>query len=101
MYNKIIHQALSGLPGVNSIYDDIVVHGKFEEEHNRNLEELLCRLQEKGLTLNIDNCQFNMERIEFMGHTLSEHGFGVSESKLQAIKEARKQSLKKTVLWVL
>jgi hypothetical protein len=101
MYNKIIHQALSGLPGVNSIYDDIVVHGKFEEEHNRNLEELLCRLQEKGLTLNIDNCQFNMERIEFMGHTLSEHGIGVSESKLQAIKEARKQSLKKTVLWVL
>jgi hypothetical protein len=58
MYNKIIHQALSGLPGVNSIYDDIVVHGKSEEEHNRNLEQLLCRLQEKGLTLNIDKCQY-------------------------------------------
>jgi hypothetical protein len=31
-----------------------------------------------------------MERIEFMGHILSEHGIGVSESKVQAIKEARK-----------
>ncbi|CAC5425334.1 unnamed protein product [Mytilus coruscus] len=90
MYNKIIHQALGGLPGVNSIYDDIIVHGKSEEEHNRNLEQLLCRLLEKGLTLNIDKCQFNMERIEFMGHILSEHGIGVSDSQLQAIKEARK-----------
>ena len=80
------YQALSGLPGINSIYDDIVVHRKSEKEYNRNLEQLLCRLQEKD----IDKCQFNMERIEFMGHILSEHGIGVSESKVQAIKEARK-----------
>jgi hypothetical protein len=74
------YQALSGLPGINSIYDDIVVHRKSEKEYNRNLEQLLCRLQEKD----IDKCQFNMERIEFMGHILSEHGIGVSESKVQA-----------------
>ncbi|CAC5385616.1 unnamed protein product [Mytilus coruscus] len=67
-----------------------IIHGKSEEEHNRNLEQLLCRLLEKGLTLNINKCQFNMERIEFMGHILSEHGIGVSDSKVQAIKEARK-----------
>lgn len=90
MYNKVIHQTLSGLPGVNSMYDDIVVHGKSEGEHNPYSEQLLCRLQEKGLTLNIDKCQFNMERIEFMGYILSEHGIGVSESNVQAIKEARK-----------
>ena len=42
--DKIIHQALSGLPGINSIYDDIVVHRKSEKEYNRNLEQLLCRL---------------------------------------------------------
>ncbi|CAG2233566.1 unnamed protein product [Mytilus edulis] len=34
MYNKIIHQVLEGLPGVNSINDDIIVHGKSDEEHN-------------------------------------------------------------------
>jgi hypothetical protein len=38
------YQALSGLPGINSIYDDIVVHRKSEKEYNRNLEQLLCRL---------------------------------------------------------
>lgn len=81
MYKKIIHQALGGLPGQTR---------KSEEEHNRNLEQLLCRFLEKGLTLNIYKCQFNRKRIEFTGHTLSEHGIGVSDSKVQAIKEVRK-----------
>ena len=66
MYNKIIHQALCGLTSVSSLYDDIIVHGKNEEEHNRNLE--LQRIQAKGLTLNTDKCHFNMPQIEFMGH---------------------------------
>jgi hypothetical protein len=84
MYNKIIHQALSGLTGVSSIYDDIIVHGKNEEEHNRNLELLLQRIQAKGLTINVDKCHLNMPQIEFMGHILSEHGIGVAESKVTA-----------------
>jgi hypothetical protein len=88
MYNKIIHQALSGLTGVSSIYDDITVHGKNEEEHNRNLELLLQRIQAKGLTINVDKCHLNMLQIEFMGHILSEHGIGVAESKVTAIREA-------------
>ena len=88
MYNKIIHQALSGLTGISSIYDDITVHGKNEEEHNRNLELLLQRIQAKGLTINVDKCHLNMPQIEFMGHILSEHGIGVAESKVTAIREA-------------
>ena len=67
MYNN---QALSGLTGVSSIYDDIIVHGKNEEEHNRNLELLLQRIQAKGLTINVDKCHLNMPQIEFMGHII-------------------------------
>jgi hypothetical protein len=93
MYNKIIHQALSGLTGVSSIYDDIIVHGKNEEEHIRNLELLLQRIQAKGLTLNVDKCQFNMPQIEFMGHILSEHGIGVAESKVTTIREVRRPQI--------
>jgi hypothetical protein len=79
-----VQQALSGLTGVISIYDDIIVHGKHEEEHNRNLELLLRRIQARGLTLNVDKCHFNMPQMKFMGHILSEHGIGVAESKVTA-----------------
>ena len=33
MYNKIIHQALSGLTGVSSIYDDII-HWRLADARN-------------------------------------------------------------------
>ena len=90
MYNKIIHRALGGLTGFSSIYDDIIVHGKNEEEHIRNLEILLQRTQAMELTLSVDKCHFNMPQIEFTGHILSEHGIGVAESRVTAIREARR-----------
>jgi hypothetical protein len=54
------------------------------------LEDILKRLQEKELTLNIDKCNFNMDKIEFMGHMLSAHGIGVSQSKVDAVVQARR-----------
>lgn len=89
MYNKIIQQTLGDLPGVNAIYDDVVVHGTTELEHRQNLEMVLKRLEDSGMTLNIDKCQFNMEKIDFMGYVLSEHGIGIAESKVEAIRSAR------------
>lgn len=41
MYNKIIQQTMDGCDGVQSIFDDLVVHGKTTEEHNKRLENVL------------------------------------------------------------
>lgn len=89
MYNKVITQVLSGLKGVNNIFDDIIVHGETVEQHNERLEAVLSRLQERGLTLNYEKCQFNMTHIEFMGVVLSKHGLETSQSKVEAVLEAR------------
>lgn len=89
MYNKVLAQTLSGLQGVNSIFDDIIVHGKNNKEHDARLEALLSRLEEKGLTLNLKKCQFNMPHIDFMGVVLSEHGMGLADSKVKSVLECR------------
>jgi len=89
IYNMVIHQALDGIEGVDhSIFDDIIVHGSSSEEHSRRLQLVLRHIQEKGLTLNIDKCQFSMTHIDFMGHILSEHGVGLAESKVDAVRNA-------------
>ena len=72
------------------IFDDIVVHGKTTAEHDQRLDIVLRNLSDRGLTLNIDKCQFNMTHIEFMGHVLSKYGIGMAQAKVEAIKEARK-----------
>lgn len=52
------------------IFDDIIVNGKTKMEHDRKRKGLLQRLREKGLTLNFDNCQFDLSEIDFMGYLL-------------------------------
>ena len=89
MYQRVIQQALQGCVGVRNIFDDIIVHAPTVEEHDARLEMLLKRIQEKGLTLNREKCQFRMDELMFMGHLLSARGIGPDEEKVRAVLEAR------------
>ena len=50
-------KVMNGLKGAKNIHDDILVHGKSEEEHDRNLMAVLERLEERGITLNLKKWQ--------------------------------------------
>ena len=78
-YQNIFRQTTAGCPGATNIEDDIVVHGKTTQEHDRNIVALLNRLQERNLTLNKDKCKIGMSHIVFMGMILNEHGVGPTE----------------------
>ena len=49
-----IDQCFEGLSGVETIVDDILVHGRTKEEHDENLRKVLERSREKGIKLNAD-----------------------------------------------
>ena len=84
---NIIRQTIADCPGAINIADDIVVHGRTTEEHDRNLVTLLEQLQERNLTLNKDKCKIGMNQIVLMGLLLSEHGVGPTEEKVRAVPE--------------
>ena len=46
-------------------------------------------MKHRGLTLVKAKCIFRMNRIQFMGHLLSERGMGPTESRVKALQEAR------------
>ena len=48
--------------GVVCLMDDIGSRGKYQEEHNRRLEEVLNKLESSGMTLNRDKCEFGVFR---------------------------------------
>jgi len=74
-YQNIVRQIIAGCPGAINIVDDIVVHGKTTEDHDRNLVALLNRLQERNLTLNKDKCKIGISQIVL----------GSTEKKFKAI----------------
>ena len=89
MFQKVIQQVIQGCDGVQNILDDIIVHAPNQEEHDKRLQKLLSVLQEKGITLNREKCEFSMPKLEFMGLVLSERGVGPSEAKVSAVMNAR------------
>ena len=50
---------------------DILVYNKSKEEHLRDLEIVLRRLQEEKLTINNEKCEFMKEELVYLGFIVS------------------------------
>ena len=85
VFQNVLQQLLQGLLGIRNIADDIIVWGKTQEEHERNLEALFRRPNAKGLTLNGDKCEYNQPSLWFCGYSLSKDGLSAKPKKVEAI----------------
>ena len=87
-YRQIVRQVVCNISWVQNIADDLIVHGKNNEDHDRNLYKVLKRLEEKKLTLNSQKCQFRMYKVVLMGLLVSKYDIGPTEEKVRAVLEA-------------
>ena len=76
------------MPHVICYIDDILITGCTEEEHLSNLEEVLRRLQEHGVRLKRNKCQFFQSSVDYLGHHIDADGVHTTRSKVRAIQEA-------------
>ena len=49
IFQKKLLEALEGLPGVICIADDVIIHGKNQEDHDSNMRAFLKRCREQEL----------------------------------------------------
>ena len=68
--------------------DDILVSGKNDDEHFRNLELVLQKLTELSLTLNVKKCKFFQKSVEYVGFILSENGIQTNTEKVKSVIDA-------------
>ena len=88
-YQHEIQRALAGLEGQVNISDHIIVHGRNQKEHDVRLENVIKRLQDCGLTLNVEKYEFNMDHFTFVGMVMSANGISCTEEKVKAVVETR------------
>ena len=92
-FQYALQNALRGVKGVLNLVDDILVFGTTREEHDLALRSCLDRLQECGLTLNKDKCDFLKTEIDFYGVNFSKEGVKPDPKKIEAfIKAPRPQN---------
>ena len=72
IFQRMLDSVYIGLPGVTGIVDDMVIFGKNEEEHDRNLILFLETTRKNGLVLNKKKLQFKKEEVSFFGHRWKE-----------------------------
>ena len=81
LFQKRMSTMLSGLQGVLCLMDDVLVFGRDQEQHNKRLEAVLCRIQSTGVTLNPSKCEFSKSQIKFLDHIVDKDGVRADPAK--------------------
>jgi hypothetical protein len=67
--------------------DDILIYSKNEKEHAKHLQIVLQHLQEHKLYANFSKCEFWLNSVKFLGHTISKDGISVDPRKVQEVMD--------------
>ena len=68
--------------------DDILVTGRSEEDHIKNLKQVLTRLQDEGLRLRKNKCLFMKLSVTYLGYQIDKAGIHPVPEKVKAIQDA-------------
>ena len=85
IFQRMLDSVYIGLPGVTGIADDMVIFGRNEEEHDRNLILFLETTRKNGLILNKKKLQFKKEEVSFFGHRWNSTGISPDPKKTESI----------------
>ena len=78
-------EILEGLDGIACIVDDIIVFGRSEKEHDKNLKNLLCHAREKGIKFNPEKAIIRQKQVKYFGHVITDKGLSADKDKISSI----------------
>lgn len=88
IFQRIMEQLLQNIPMTVVYLDDVLVTGRTPEDHDRNLQTVLTRLQEAGLHLKKEKCTFRQKSCAYLGHVIDAEGIHPTEDKVIAVQNA-------------
>ena len=88
LFQRIMDTMLQDIPNTICYLDDILVTGKSDDDHLRNLEEVLKRLSSSGLRLKKSKCSLMKESVQYLGHRIDAQGVHTTPDKIAAIQRA-------------
>ena len=86
VFQKRMIQVFEGLPGIIVMFDDILVYGENQQEHDSRLEQALRRARQVGLKLNRRKCKFQLPQVKYIGHVINAKGISPDPQKVEDIK---------------
>jgi hypothetical protein len=70
-FQRFMDEVLAGLDFAFCYLDDILIASCSEDEHLQHLQQVLQRLQQYGLVLNMEKCELGRQQVDFLGHRIT------------------------------
>ena len=88
IFQRTIEGILRGIPHVCVYLDDILISGNSTEDHLKNLEAVMTKLEDAGMRLKVKKCAFLLDSVEYLGHKISAERLQPTQEKVRAITHA-------------
>jgi hypothetical protein len=87
-FQRLMEQVLRGLQNILIYIDNVLIHTDTHEKNLEALEQILMRLHQHHLKINLDKCLFGDQKVLYLGFTQTLEGIKPGQAKLKAIKSA-------------
>jgi len=87
-FQRLMETVVHGIENVIVYIDDLLVHSSTHEQHLRLLDQLLKRLVQHNVKLNLQKCEFGSRNVAYLGFRLTEEGVKPGVDKLKAVEKA-------------
>ena len=81
--------------------DDIIIFGESSEEHDARVRAVFRHLEDSGITLNFEKCEFAKSSITYLGHVVSADGIRADPFKVRDIKQMQQPKYVGDIRWRL
>jgi transposase InsO family protein len=88
IFQNVMESLLAGITHTGVYLDDLIITGRTEEEHDKNVNEVLYRLNKANLRLKLQKCEFSQEEVRYLGHKISATGISPLPEKVRALVNA-------------
>ena len=85
VWERTVHDIFGDIPDVEIIRDEIL--GRNVEEHNKVLEKVLMRAQQRNVKFNLKKCEIGVTTVKHQGHIFTTEVVKIDSDKVRAILE--------------
>ncbi|XP_055630284.1 uncharacterized protein K02A2.6-like isoform X1 [Toxorhynchites rutilus septentrionalis] len=89
IFQREMVRILEGVKNVIVYIDDILLYATTLEELHKIVAQVLRIMKANSLTINTSKCEFDKDRIKFLGHELDKDGFHIEEAKVKSVQYFR------------
>jgi hypothetical protein len=94
-FQRFMDKVLAGLDFAFCYLDNILIASSTEDEHLQHLQQVLQRLQQYGLVLNMEKCELGRQQVDFLGHRITAEGAAPITRHVEAVQNISRPQDKK------